>query len=332
MAPVDLQGSAKVLVTGATGFVGHALCARLAELGYTIRCATRNPLTERGLNRFDTVATGELGPDTDWVQALQGISVVYHLAARTHVLRETASDALAVYRRINVEGTRALAQAAVRAGVRRIVFLSSIKVTGERTEGHPFTEDTSPQPEDAYGVSKWEAEQALCVAAQDTNLETAILRPPLVYGPGVKGNFLRLMRWVARGVPLPLASLTNRRSLVYVENLADAIIAAGNAQAAARKTYLVSDNEDVSTAGLIQSIAAAMRVRSRLFPCPPSLLMAGATALGKREEMRRLTGSLQIDSAKIRNELHWSPRFRLAQGLVQTAQWYHSQFPAKSNT
>jgi nucleoside-diphosphate-sugar epimerase len=298
------------------------LCARLAELGYTVRRSTRNPPAAAGRDDFDTIATGELGAHTDWSQALQGIALVFHLAARTHVLRETARDALPEYRRINVEGTRALAQAALHAGVRRMVFLSSIKVTGERTAGHPFSEDTPPQPEDAYGVSKWEAEQTLCAITHNTNLETVILRPPLVYGPGVKGNFLRLMRWVARGVPLPLASITNRRNLIYVENLVDGIIAAGASPAAAGKTYLAGDSEDVSTPGLIQAIAAALQVHPRLFPCPPALLMAGATALGKREEMRRLTGSLQIDSSKIRNELGWAPRFDLAQGLARTAQWY----------
>ena len=159
-----------------------------------------------------------------------------------------------------------------------------------------------------------------------------ILRPPLVYGAGVKGNFLRLMHWIGRGVPLPFASIENRRSLIYVENLVDAIMAAGSAPQAAGNTYLVSDDEGVSTSHLIRSIAAAMQVRPRLFPCPPALLMAGGAALGKREEMRRLVGSLAIDSSKIRRELEWNPRWRLAQGLAQTAQWYYSQFPAKSNT
>ena len=322
MAPVDRQQGTRVLVSGATGFVGRALCARLTELGYSVRRTTRNPLAEAGRDDFDTIATGELGPHTDWSQALKGIALVFHLAARTHVLRETAQDALAEYRRINVEGTHALAQAALHAGVRRMVFLSSIKVTGERTDGQPFTEDTPPLPEDAYGVSKWEAEQALCSIAHNTNLETVILRPPLVYGPFVKGNFFRLMRWVARGVPLPLASITNRRSLIYVENLVDAIIAAAASPAAAGKTYLVGDSNDVSTPGLIQAIAAAIHIRPRLFPCPPALLKAGATALGKREEMQRLTGSLQIDSSKIRSGLGWAPRFDLAQGLARTAQWY----------
>jgi nucleoside-diphosphate-sugar epimerase len=329
VATIDPRESTRVLVTGANGFVGGVLCTRLAELGYIVRRSTRNLSSASGL---DTVATGELGPGTDWSRALTGISVVFHLAARTHVLHETSRDPWAEFRRINVEGTRAVAQAAVHAGVRRIVFLSSIKVTGERTDDRPFSEDTPPQPEDVYGVSKWEAEQALCAAARDTNLETVILRPPLVYGPGVKGNFLRLMHWVARGLPLPLASISNRRSLIYVANLADALIAACTSPAASGKTYLVSDNEDVSTPYLMQSLATAMQVRPRLFACPAALLMAGASALGRREEMRRLTGSLHIDNSRIRSDLDWKPRFQLAQGLAQTAQWYYSQFPAKSNT
>lgn len=281
---------------------------------------------------FDNVSIGELGSDTDWSHALSGVSVVFHLAARTHVLHETARDAVAEYRRVNVEGTRSLAQAAVRSGVRRMVFLSSIKVNGERTDGVPFDENAEPQPEDAYGVSKWEAEQALCGVARDTGLEAVILRCPLVYGPGVKGNFLRLIHWTAHRRPLPFASIDNCRSLIYLENLVDAIVSAGRSPAATHRTFLVSDGKDVSTPELIRSIAGALQVKARLFPFPPTLLMAAATAMGKREEMRRLTGSLQIDSSKIRRELNWMPPIHPAEGLAQTAQWYYSQFPAKSNT
>ena len=319
-----VQPATRVLVTGATGFVGHALCARLAELGYIVRCATRNPSSAIESGKYETAVTGELGADSDWSSALDNISMVFHLAARTHMLRESARDAYAEYRRINVDGTRSLAHAAVRTGVRRMVFLSSIKVTGERTTNEPYTENTPSQPEDAYGVSKREAEQALCAIAQGTGLETVILRPPLVYGSGVKGNFLRLMRWVERGVPLPLASLDNRRSLINADNLADALIAAGTSAAAAHKTYLVSDHEDVSTPALIRAIAAAMQCAPRLFACPAALLTAGATMLGKREEARRLTGSLQIDSSKIRAELGWQQRFQMAEGLARTSQWYDS--------
>lgn len=332
MAAIDTRTSVKVLVTGATGFVGNALCSRLSELGYTVRCAVRTSTVAQHSARFHAIRIGGLGPDTDWSEALSDVSVVFHLAARTHVLKETARDALTEYRRINVEGTRALTQAATRAGVRRMVFLSSIKVNGERTDATPFNEKMAPQPEDAYGISKWEAEQALCDASHDTPLETAILRCPLVYGPGVKGNFLRLLHWTARGLPLPLASVDNHRSLIFVENLVDALVAAGTLPAAARQTYLVSDNDDVSTPELIRSISNALHVRAHLFSCPPALLRTAAAALGKREELRRLTDSLQIDNSKIRRELAWMPRFQLAASLVRTAQWYHAQFPVKSNT
>ena len=325
MAAIDANAGTRVLVTGATGFVGRALCARLAELGFSVRCAVRNPPSAQSHSTFETVVTGELGTDSNWPEALQGIAIVFHLAARTHVLHETADDAYTEYRRINVEGTRSLAQAAVRADVRRMVFLSSIKVTGEHTEGQPYSEASAPQPEDAYGVSKWEAEQALCAIAHGSSLAPVILRPPLVYGAGVKGNFLRLMRWIDRGVPVPFASINNRRSLIFVDNLADALVTAATSPQAAHKTYLISDSEDVSTPALFRAIAAAMQRRPRLLPFPPALLRAAGAALGKGGEMRRLTGSLQIDSAKFRNELGWQQRFQLAEGLARTAQWYDAQ-------
>ena len=309
-----------VLVTGADGFVGGALCEALAASARRVRRAVR--VARPGL--ADTVATGDIGPDTDWRSALEGVSSVVHLAARTHVLRETAADPLAEYRRVNLEGTRKLAQMAARAGLRRLVFMSSIKVNGEATE-RPFTERDVPRPEDAYGRSKWETEQALARVAADTGLEVVVLRPPLVYGPGVKGNLLRLMDVVARGTPLPLASIENRRSLVYVGNLVDAIIKAIDAPGAAGRTYFVSDGEDVSTPDLVRALAKALGVRPRLLPCPTTLLKFGAAFAGKRAELARLTGSLQVDSTALRRELDWRPRFTLAQGLVETARWYYSQ-------
>lgn len=332
MAQVISFDNRCILVTGATGFVGRVLCTKLIDLGYHVRCATRDARPSLPHAQCRAVVTGELGIHDDWSEALEGVSVIFHLAARTHVLRETASDAYAEYRRINVTGTRSLAEAAVRAKAHRVVFLSSIKVNGEHTLGQAFTEDTAPRPEDAYGRSKHEAEIALREVTEGTNVEATILRSPLVYGPGVKGNFLHLLHWTARRMPLPLASINNRRSLIYVENLADALIAAAFAPAAAGKTYLVSDGHDVSSPGLIRSMADSLGGVPRVFPCPPALLNMTATALGKQEQMRRLTGSLQVDSSRIRRELGWSPPFSLAQGLVRTAQWYHSQSPLKSNT
>lgn len=309
-----------MLVTGAAGFVGQALVAALQAQHRDVRRVLRRPAAGNQHNDF---IIGDIRTDTDWRTALQGITCAVHLAARTHVLDERSADALNAYRQINVEATRNLAQQAAAAGVRRFVFLSSIKVNGENTAGQPFTRDDTPQPLDAYGISKCEAEDALRQIGADTGMEIVILRPPLVYGPGVKGNFLRLLRAVARGTPLPLGSINNRRSLVYVGNLVDAIIPCMDAPAAAGKTYLVSDGEDVSTPALIRKLAAALGTSPWLLPCPPALLRFGGTLLGKGATAMRLTGSLAVDGTPLRQELAWQPRFSLDQGLNATAQWYH---------
>ena len=307
-----------VLVTGANGFIGRALCDVLAASGRRARKAVRVPVASLP----DAMAVGDIGADTDWRAALKGVSTVVHLAARTHVLRETATDPLAQYRKINVSGTERLARSAAAGGVLRLVFVSSVKVNGERTEVRPFTEDGAPCPEDAYGVSKWEAEQALSRIAAETGLEVVVLRPPLVYGPGVKGNFLRLMNLVARGVPLPLGAVDNRRSFIYTGNLTGAIVKALDAPQAAGRTYLVSDGEDVSTPDLVRGLARALGVKPRLLSLPLAALGLGATLAGKHAEFARLTGSLQVDSSRIRRELGWEPRYSLARGLKETARWY----------
>jgi len=316
-----VTGDDAILVTGANGFIGRALCGELAASRRAVRKAVRAPVA--GLP--DAVAVGDLGPDTDWRAALEGVRGVVHLAARTHVLHETAADPLAEYRRINVAGTEQLARAAAACGVGRFVFLSSVKVNGERTGERPYSEDDAPRPEDAYGVSKWEAEQALARVAAETGLETTVLRPPLVYGPGVKGNFLRLMNLVARGVPLPLGAIANRRSVLYIGNLVDAIIKALAAPQAAGKTWLVSDGEDVSTPELVRALAQALGVKPRLLPLPLAALRVAAALAGRRDELTRLAGSLQVDSARLRRDLGWQPRYTLVQGLEQTARWYHSR-------
>lgn len=310
-----------VLVTGANGFIGRILCDVLAASGHRVRKAVRaaNP------GDLDAVAVGDLGDRTDWRAALVGASHVVHLAARTHVMRETASNPIAEYRRINVQATERLARSAAEIGIRRLLFLSSVKVNGERTEERPFTEGDAPRPEDAYGVTKWEAEQTLARISAETGLEVVVLRPPLVYGPGVKGNFLRLMDLVAGGVPLPLGAIANRRSLIYAGNLAGAIVKTLAAREAAGKTYLLNDGEDVSTPELVRLLAQSLGVRSRLMPVPLALLRLAATLTGKRAELVRLAGSLQVDSTRIRRELGWRPPFTLAQGLEQTARWYHSR-------
>ena len=310
----------EILVTGASGFVGRALCETLAAAGRTPRAALRKALP----GSSGAISVGEAGPDTDWSAALEGVRCVVHLVARTHVMRETAADPLSEYRRVNVQATERLARSAAAQGVRRLVFLSSVKVNGERTDVHPYRENDEPRPEDAYGITKLEAEQALAGISAETGIETIVLRPPLVYGPHVKGNFLRLMSIVARGMPLPLASVENRRSLVYVGNLVSAIVAAIDAQQAGG-TYLVSDGEDLSTPGLVRAIARALEVDARLLPCPPVLLRAAAALTGRSAEVARLTGSLVVDNSRIRRELGWRPPYSLEEGLAGTTRWFRAQ-------
>jgi len=317
----------KVLVTGATGFVGTTLCRALAAAG----CAVRRAVRAAGATNpaEDTIAVGELGPQTMWSRALDGVDAVVHLVARTHVMRDAAPDPLAEYRRVNVFATAALARAAAAAGVRRLIFVSSIKVNGEQTAGAPFTEADAPRPQDAYGLSKWEAEQMLSQIAGTGGLEGVVLRPPLLYGPGVKGNFLALLRAIDRGIPLPVASVQNRRSLLNVDDFADAIILCLRHPAAAGRTYLVADRDSVSTPDLIRSIAAALGKPARLVPVPPALLRFGAALFGKSDAVARLLGSLVVDSGKIQRELDWQPRYGMVQGLAATARWFaaHTRIP-----
>jgi nucleoside-diphosphate-sugar epimerase len=313
--------SGAVLVTGANGFVGRVVCEALAASGRRPRRVVRTPDPAFP----DAAIVGDIGSGAIWHAALEGASEVVHLAARTHVLRESAPDPIAEYRRVNVAGTEGLARAAAARGIRRLVFVSSVKVNGESTGARPCTEDDAPRPEDPYGISKWEAEQALGRVAAETGLEITVLRPPLVYGPGVKGNFLRLMSLVARGIPLPLAAIENRRSLLYVGNLADAVVSALHTPQAAGRTYLVSDGEDVSTPDLVRSLAQALGAKPHLFTVPLAALRFAAMLTGRRAEYARLAGSLQVDNSRIRRELQWAPRFSLARGLEQTARWYHSR-------
>ena len=311
-----------MLVTGANGFVGSALCARLRKDGAPVRGAVRSSNARPG--GTEGVTIDGLASDTDWSEALKNVEQVVHLAARVHVMNDKSSDPLAEFRRVNVEGTAALARQAAVAGVRRFVYLSSVKVNGEFTEaGHPFTADDAPAPEDPYGVSKHEAEQLLRQIADETGMEVVIIRPPLVYGPGVKANFESMMRWLARGVPLPLAAVTqNRRSLVALDNLMDLIVTCLNHPAAANQTFLVSDGEDLSTAQLLKRMSAAMGKPARLFDVPPGLLKLGATLLNKPGIYQRLCGSLQLDIAKTRQLLDWTPPVSVDEGLRRAAEGF----------
>jgi len=308
------------LVTGANGFVGSELCARMVRDGLAVRGAVR---TLSSLpDDIDAIAIGCLSSETDWTAALRSIDQVVHLAARVHFMKDKSADPLADFYRVNVEGTANLARQAAVAGVRRFVYLSSIKVNGECTqEGRPFTADDAPAPEDPYGISKHEAEQALRQIAAETGMEVVIIRPPLVYGPGVKANFKSMMRWLARGVPLPLAAVTqNRRSLIALDNLVDFIVTCLNHPAAANQTFLVSDGEDLSTAELLQRMGTAMGYPVRLFYVPQPLLRFGAKLLNKSGIYQRLLGSLQLDIFKTRLLLGWTPPISVAEGLRRTAQ------------
>jgi nucleoside-diphosphate-sugar epimerase len=311
----------RVLVTGATGFVGTAVLPALRARGHVVRAAVRR---EVDCDADEQVRVGDLSPDTDWREALAGVDAVVHLAARVHVMHDASTNPLAEFRRSNVEGTLTLARAAARASAKRLVFLSSIKVNGEATTDRAFTERDAPAPRDPYGVSKAEAEEALRGVAVETGLEVVILRPPLVYGPGVRANFLRLLRFADRGVPLPFGAVDNRRSMVFVANLADAIVRCIEHPGAAGRTFLASDGEDLSTADLIRRLAAALGKRASLVPVPPGLMRAAARLLGKGAEADRLLGSLRIDSSALRESLGWRPPFTVDEGLAATAAWYQS--------
>lgn len=302
----------KVLVTGATGFVGTALRARLAASGVEVVSAVRR---QSGLT-FEVV-TGNLNASTEWRSALTGCDAVVHLAARVHVMNDAAQNPLALYRATNTDATLNLARQAAQAGVKRFVFISSIKVNGEGGDAQ-YRETDMPAPEDAYAISKWEAEQGLQRIAQETGLEVVILRPPLVYGPGVKANFLRLMQMIQKGWPLPLGAIHNCRSLLYLGNFVDAIRLCVEHPAAAGQTFLLDDGQAVSTPELIRAVAKAMGRPARLLAVPPGLLEFAAMLLGKHAAMTRLTGSLYVDSRAIRTRLGWTPPYSMAVGLAET--------------
>ncbi len=312
----------RVLVTGATGFVSQAVTKNLSVIDIGVRAAIRHPgdinRVARGL---DAIAVGNLSSTTDWHPALRDIDAVVHLAGRAHVLKEDATDPLAECRRINRDATLNLARQAAAAGVKRFVFVSTVKVNGEGREA-PYTLTDAANPHDAYAISKWEAEQGLHEIAAQTGLEVVILRPPLIYGPGVKANFLRLVQAVDRGIPLPLGAVRNRRSLLYVENFASALLACLTRPEAAGKTYFVRDGEDVSSAELVRRLARALGRPARLVPVPPALLRAAGALLGKTAAVDRLLSSLTVDDAPLRRELGWAPPFSLDEGLVSTARWY----------
>lgn len=313
-----------ILVTGASGFVGRHLCAELLRLGFSVRAAVRSE--GHAIANNDVAVVGAIDGETDWTDALRDVDVVIHLAARVHVMKDAATDPLAEFLKVNLHGTANLARQAAAAGVKRFVYASSIKVNGELTSRpRPFTESDIPNPQDPYGISKLQAEQALQRISQEAGLEVVIIRPPLVYGPGVKGNFISLFTAIDKDIPLPLAGADNARSLVYVGNLVDALIHCAAHHAAAGQTYLVSDGEAVSTATLIDKIAQELGRSNRLFYFPQVLLRAAAALLGRSAQVDRLFNSLLVNDSKIRREIGWTPPYTLEQGLRITAEWYRNQ-------
>jgi nucleoside-diphosphate-sugar epimerase len=309
----------KVLLTGASGFLGGAVLATAQSRGVPVRSVFRRAAS---VAECDSVTISTLTNDTDWSFALSGIDVVVHCAARVHVMHDTESDPYVAFRTVNVEGTLNLARQSAAAGVKRLVFVSSVKVNGEETQpGCAYTADDVAAPEDPYGISKAEAEAGLRLLSHQTGMEVVIIRPPLVYGPGVKGNFSSLVSWVARGLPLPLGlATTNRRSFVGLDNLVDLILTCIDHPNATNQTFLVSDGEDLSTADLLRRIGKSLSRPARLIPVPVSILMIASRLLGKSSIAQRLLGSLQVDISKTCTLLNWKPPVSVDEGLRRAVQ------------
>lgn len=315
-----------ILITGATGFVGRAVCASLSGR-WAIRVSAPRIASLEPTPGVETIAK-QLSAGEDWSDALAGVDVLVHCAARVHIMNDQTADFLAQIHRVNVEGTLRLAEQAAVAGVRRFVFLSSIKANGEQTEaGQAFSADEAPKPGDPYGISKWQAEERLRDLATRSGMELVVIRPPLVYGPGVKANFETMMRWIWRGIPLPFGAVTNnRRSLVALDNLVDLVKICIDHPAAANQTFLVSDGEDLSTADLLKRLGRAMGRPVRLIAVPAGLLKLGAWLLRRPDLALRLTASLEADIGKTRRVLGWTPPIDVDEGLRRAAaHWIQSR-------
>ncbi|MDD5120690.1 MAG: NAD-dependent epimerase/dehydratase family protein [Candidatus Omnitrophica bacterium] len=312
----------KVFVTGANGFIGSALCVKMLENGYRLKAAFRGKVNPFGLLAgIEAVCMESIETCDKYYQDLEGVDTVIHLAACAHMDKGISGTSLEDFRKVNVLGTERLARMAIKAKVKRFIFISSVKVHGEGGL-RSYTEKDALMPEDAYGISKMEAEAVLVSLASGTGLQTVILRPPLVYGPGVKANFKSLIKIASSGMPLPFKGINNRRSFIYLDNLVDAIITCVEHPLAAGEVFMVSDGEDISTPFLMEMIATAMNKKRVLFSLHPVLLRVLCNIAGKGRDMGKLAGSLVVDSSKIRNRLGWKPPFTVKEGIKETVKYY----------
>ncbi|MCX7100054.1 MAG: SDR family oxidoreductase [Methylobacter sp.] len=312
------QDKKSVLVSGANGFVGTALCAELLRSGQSVRAAVRSATTQ--VVNAQNVSVGEINGETDWTNALFNTKTVIHLAARVHVMKDNSEYPLKASRIVNVDGTLNLARQAAKAGVQRFIFISSIKVNGEGTRlGKPYTAEDEPAPLDPYGISKHEAEVGLLQLATETGMEVVILRPTLIYGPGVKGNFQTMLRCLEMGIPLPLGAIYNKRSFIALDNLVNLIIICMAHPAAANQTFLASDGEDLSTTELLKHLGKALDKPAKLIPLPVCVLKLVANLMGRGDVAQRLCDSLQVDISKTQDLLEWNPLVSVDDGLRKTA-------------
>lgn len=308
-----------ILLTGASGFIGQALVKKLAACkNLRIRITTRRENNLYPELNIECLSLKEISAQTDWNQALQGVKVVIHAAARAHIMKDKAANPLEEFRKVNREGTLNLARQAANAGVKRFIFISTVKVNGETTpKTQKFSAMDPPNPSDPYAISKYEAEQGLQLIAAKTGMEVVIIRPPLVYGSGVKGNFHRMLFWLQKGIILPLGAISNKRSLVSLGNLISLIETCIVHPKAANQIFLVSDGEDLSTTELLKRIGQALNKPACLLPIPPILLFWGAVVLGKKTVFNRLCGSLQVDMDRTKELLDWKPQLTVDQGLAE---------------